>query len=272
MTVMVSSSTQCFFAWRIAKLTGHAWMGWAIAFSAFVQFIAGTATAIGTFIVQDFARFQELRVSVIIWLALSALTDVVITCILTWYLHTHRTGFSKTDDVITRLVRLTVQTGLITTVWATTDLIVYLCWSNNMHLLFQLPLCKLYTNSLMSTLNSRAGWGGSFSASTENPDPMSRSGGDPSTGQSGRKGTVVWRPDQAKSQQTTAIQIVTTATVHRDDGVELEEYSLDTKRVPPEDIETLGQAQSRVKLPGMLSGTAVSDEVSMDSRASFDAK
>ncbi|KDN35146.1 hypothetical protein RSAG8_11834, partial [Rhizoctonia solani AG-8 WAC10335] len=272
MTVMVSSSTQCFFAWRIAKLTGHAWMGWAIAFSAFVQFIAGTATAIGTFIVQDFARFQELRVSVIIWLALSALTDVVITCILTWYLHTHRTGFSKTDDVITRLVRLTVQTGLITTVWATTDLIVYLCWSNNMHLLFQLPLCKLYTNSLMSTLNSRAGWGGSFSASTENPDPMSRSGGDPSTGQPGRKGTVVWRPDQAKSQQTTAIQIVTTATVHRDDGVELEEYSLDTKRVPPEDIETLGQAQSRVKLPGMLSGTAVSDEVSMDSRASFDAK
>ncbi|CAE6489074.1 unnamed protein product, partial [Rhizoctonia solani] len=131
MTVMISSTTQCFFAWRVAKLTGHAWMGWGIAIAALVQFVAGLAATVGTFVVRDFARFQELRVPVIIWLLLSAATDIVITCILSWYLHTHRTGFSKTDDVITRLVRLTVQTGLITTVWATTDLLVYLCWSNN---------------------------------------------------------------------------------------------------------------------------------------------
>ncbi|CAE6422134.1 unnamed protein product [Rhizoctonia solani] len=271
MTVMISSATQSFFAWRIAKLTGHAWMGWAIAFSALVQFVAGVATGVGTFIVRDFARFQELRVQVIIWLTLSALTDVVITCILSWYLHTHRTGFSKTDDVITRLVRLTVQTGLITTVWATTDLIVYLCWSSNMHVFFQLPLCKLYTNSLMSTLNSRVGWGGSFSTSTEHADPMSRSG-DPGTGQPSRKGHVTWRPDQARSQQTTAIQIMTTETVHRDDGFELEDYGLDTKKVPPEDVEALGQAQSKVRLPAVVSGMVISDENSMCSRASLDAK
>ncbi|CAE6426753.1 unnamed protein product [Rhizoctonia solani] len=271
MTVMISSATQSFFAWRIAKLTGHAWMGWAIAFSALVQFFGGTATSIGTFIVRDFARFQELRVPVIIWLTLSALTDVVITGILSWYLHTHRTGFSKTDDVITRLVRLTVQTGLITTVWATTDLLVYLCWSSNMHVFFQLPLCKLYTNSLMSTLNARAGWGGSFGASTEDPDPMSRSG-DPSTGQPNRKGPLVWRADQAKSPQTTAIQIMTTATVHRDDGFELQDYGLDTKRAPPGDVEMLGQTHSKVRLPAVVSGMVVSDENSMCSRASLDAK
>ncbi|CAE7222444.1 unnamed protein product [Rhizoctonia solani] len=272
MTVMISSSTQTFFAWRIAKLTGYAWMGWAIAFSALIQFAAGVVTAVGTFIVKDFDRFLELRAPVTIWLLLSALTDVVITCILSWYLHTHRTGFSKTDDIITRLVRLTVQTGLLTTVWAAADLITYLCLSNNMHLFFQLALCKLYTNSLMSTLNSRAGWGGSFSTSTGNPDPTSRSGGDPGTGQPSRKGPTVWRPDQAKSQQTTAIQIMTTATVHRDDGFELEDYGLDTKRVPPEDVETLGQVQSKIRLPGAAPGIGISDENSMHSRASFDVK
>lgn len=63
----------------------------------------------------------------------------------------------------------------------------------------RLDVGKLYTNSLMSTLNSRAGWGGSFSTSTGNVDPMSRSGGDTGTGQPGRKGPVVWRPDQTKS-------------------------------------------------------------------------
>ncbi|KAH7335837.1 hypothetical protein B0J17DRAFT_668007 [Rhizoctonia solani] len=268
-TVMISSSTQGFFAWRIAKLTGHAWMGWAIALSAFIQFAAGLASTIGTFIVRDFVRFQELRAAVITWLGLSALTDIVITCILSWHLHTHRTGFPKTDDVITRLVRLTVQTGLITTVWATTDLVTYLCWSHNLHLFFQLPLCKLYTNSLMSTLNSRAGWGGSFASSAEKPEPMLGGAG---AEQSGRKTPMVWRPDQVKSVPTAAIQVLTTETVHRDDGLELKEYGLDTKRVPPEDIEAFGQAQSKVQLPVGLSGTAISDETSMHSRISFDAK
>ncbi|CAE6426889.1 unnamed protein product [Rhizoctonia solani] len=269
MTVMISSTTQCFFAWRVAKLTGHAWMGWAIAIAALVQFVAGLAATVGTFVVRDFARFQELRVPVIIWLVLSAITDIVITCILSWYLHTHRTGFSKTDDVITRLVRLTVQTGLITTVWATTDLLVYLCWSNNMHMFFQLPLCKLYTNSLMSTLNSRSGWGGSFGKSSGNADPMSGATG---SGLPGRKDPALWRPDQTKSQQATVIQVVTTETVHRDDGFELEEYGLDTKRVQPEDIEAFAQTQLKVQLPDEASDPAILDGNSLDSRGSFGTK
>ncbi|CAE6532937.1 unnamed protein product [Rhizoctonia solani] len=262
MTVMISSTTQCFFAWRVAKLTGHAWMGWGIAFLAFIQFVAGLATTIGTFIVRDFARFRELRAPVIIWLLLSAVTDITITCILSWYLHTHRTGYSKTDDIITRLVRITVQTGLITTVWATSDLLVYLCWPNNMHVFFQLPLCKLYTNSLMSTLNSRAGWGGSAG----NPDLMS---GGTITGQPSSKDSAVWRPGQTKSQQATIIQVLTT--VHRDDAFELEEYSVKTKRVSPNDVEALGQAQSKAQLPGEESDTTIPDGTSVDSR-SFHAK
>ncbi|CUA72555.1 hypothetical protein RSOLAG22IIIB_10110 [Rhizoctonia solani] len=269
MTVMISSATQCFFAWRVAKLTGHAWMGWGIAFSALVQFIAGLATAIGTFVVRDFARFQELRVPVTIWLVLSAVTDIVITCILSWYLHTNRTGFSKTDDIITRLVRLTVQTGLITTVWATTDLLVYLCWPNNMHMFFQLPLCKLYTNSLMSTLNARAGWGGSFGRSSVHANPMS---GGTGVGQPDRKDAAVWRPDHTKSQPTTVVQVMTTETVHRDDGFELEEYSFDMKRMPSGDIEALGETRSKVQLPDEVSDTAIPDGTSVDSRASFGTK
>lgn len=266
MTVMISSTTQSFFAWRVAKLTGQAWLGWLIGLSSFIQFLCGTGVTIGCFIVQEFARFQELKVPVIIWLGLSALTDIVITCILSWYLHTHRTGFSRTDDVITRLVRLTVQTGLITTVWATVDLFIYLGMDNNMHLLFQLPLCKLYTNTLMSTLNSRVGWGGSFS-SGNNADPSSG-------GATGRTGAAVWHPEQGKSRQQTTIQIVTTATVHRDDGVELEEYGMDdTKRISPDDIEALPHHESTtaVRLPG-VSVTAISDETSMHSKTSFDAK
>lgn len=37
-------------------------------------------------------------------------------------------------------------------------IIVRLTQNLNRHLLFNFPLCKLYTNSLMSSLNSRKGW------------------------------------------------------------------------------------------------------------------
>ncbi|KAG9100385.1 hypothetical protein FS749_015468 [Ceratobasidium sp. UAMH 11750] len=159
MTSMIVSTTQCFFAWRITKLTGHAWIGWSIAAGTFIQLLAGIGTSVGGWIVVDFARFKELNAPITIWLAMSSATDIAITCVLSWYLHSNRTGFPHTDDVITKLIRSTIQTGFLTSLWAVIDLVLFLALpNNNLHLLFNLPLSKLYTNSLMSTLNARGGW------------------------------------------------------------------------------------------------------------------
>ncbi|CAE6438515.1 unnamed protein product [Rhizoctonia solani] len=148
MTVTIAATAQGFFAWRINRLTGCKWLSWGIGLIIAVQFAAGAATTAGAF-----------KVQISLWLVTSAVADTAITIILSWYLHAHRTGFPKTDDIITRLIRVTVQTGLITTVWALADLIMYLIVPNPLHLLFNLPLPKLYSNSLLSTLNARGGWG-----------------------------------------------------------------------------------------------------------------
>ncbi|KAF8884572.1 hypothetical protein CPB84DRAFT_1659994, partial [Gymnopilus junonius] len=66
-----------------------------------------------------------------------------------------RTGFHQTDMLIDRIIRTTAQTGLITAVVATIDLFVYVFDPTGLHLIFNFPLCKLYSNSLMSTFNSR---------------------------------------------------------------------------------------------------------------------
>ncbi|KAH7337102.1 hypothetical protein B0J17DRAFT_666255 [Rhizoctonia solani] len=158
-TVTIAATAQGFFVWRINRLTGCKWISWGIGLVLAVQFVAGTATTIGAFKVVDFTRFGEMKVQISVWLVTSAIADTAITVVLSWYLHSHRTGFSKTDGIITRLVRITVQTGLITTVWALVDLIMYLFVPNPLHLLFNLPLPKLYSNSLLSTLNARGGWG-----------------------------------------------------------------------------------------------------------------
>jgi hypothetical protein len=159
----------------------------------------------------------------------------------------------------------------------------------------------------MSTLNSRAGWGPSFSSGDATEDPASRSG------QNGRSGVAVWRPGQSQPvsvlryahlemktnlglgiQMQTSVHIVTTATVSsliylifnvrdvtsciqvvRDDGFELDNYVPDVKRGEEEDIELHAHPRSgttTVQLPEGLDGTPAYDNNSTRSRLSLDKK
>ncbi|KAJ7505205.1 hypothetical protein B0H11DRAFT_408755 [Mycena galericulata] len=61
--------------------------------------------------------------------------------------------------LVDRIITMTVHTGVLTSVCAILDLILYLVDPTGLHLAFNFPLCKLYTNSLISSLNCRSGWG-----------------------------------------------------------------------------------------------------------------
>lgn len=158
MTGIISCSVQVFFAYRVKRLTGSRWA------TAFIGFFAGASCcgALGTAIAvnwwREFVHFQKFQVVVIIWLVCAAVADVLITATLVWYLRGKRTGFVATDDIIDRITRLTVQTGALTALFAVVDVILFIASPTTMHLLFNFPLAKLYTNSLMSNLNSRAAW------------------------------------------------------------------------------------------------------------------
>ncbi|KAB5592809.1 hypothetical protein CTheo_3729 [Ceratobasidium theobromae] len=239
MTVMISSTTQSFFAWRIIKLTGQKWLGCSLWVLAFTQLVAGAIGTVGGFVVKDFARFRELKVPVTVWLGTGTVTDVLITGVLIWYLHTHRTGYSKTDDVITKLIRLTMQTGLIVTIWAAINLFLYLFLpeGNNVYLFFQLPLCKLYTNTLMSTLNARVSLREELTSNSNirsNPN-------EPWTSSPGPSNFRVPTVNQASTKLTVP------------PNSELEEYGMgDTKWAAAKDIETLGSPHlgTAVRLSG----------------------
>ncbi|KAK7049318.1 hypothetical protein VNI00_005919 [Paramarasmius palmivorus] len=96
----------------------------------------------------------------------------------------HKSGFKASDDLVDRIIRMTIQTGVLTSLCALVDLVMFLTdvrdeeiFSNTnlitnvlaspsfyipqptgLHLIFNFPLAKLYTNTLMSSLNSRSGW------------------------------------------------------------------------------------------------------------------
>ncbi|KAH7915956.1 hypothetical protein BJ138DRAFT_1076449, partial [Hygrophoropsis aurantiaca] len=184
LTGVIASMVQLFFAWRVKLVTQNNWAVAVIAGIAIIEGLAGIGTAIACTIVTEYANFQKFEVIVILWLGCAALCDVIITCVLVWHLvrgpfltlgevlmypyqRTHKTGFSRTDDLVDKIIRMTVQTGMLTAVWATADLILFLGVKTGAHLAFNYPLCNLYSNCLMSTLNSRGKW--SFSA---DPDSM----------------------------------------------------------------------------------------------------
>ncbi|KAK7471924.1 hypothetical protein VKT23_000026 [Stygiomarasmius scandens] len=155
---MIGGMVQAFYAWRVKVLTGSWPLTLIILFCATASFLMGIATAIGCNIVKVFVEFQKFQVVVIIWLVCASVADIIITATLVFHLRRHRTGFRNTDSQVDRIIRLTIQTGLLTSVWAVIDMLVFLLNPTGLHLIFNCPLAKLYTNSLLSSLNSRGGW------------------------------------------------------------------------------------------------------------------
>ncbi|TFK80204.1 hypothetical protein K466DRAFT_605533 [Polyporus arcularius HHB13444] len=158
MTAFIAALVQFFFAWRVKVLTSNIFAVCVICFCSFAQLCGGLGTSIAVGRIPEFVHFQKFQVIVVIWLAFSAVADTLITTALVWHLRRNKTGMALTDTVINKIIRLTVQTGLITALCAIIDLVLFLVSPTGLHLIFNLPLSKLYTNSLMSSLNSRTGW------------------------------------------------------------------------------------------------------------------
>ncbi|THH15902.1 hypothetical protein EW146_g4647 [Bondarzewia mesenterica] len=166
LTGIIGMMVQLFFGWRIKILTNNMWTFISIATLAVLECLAAVTTSIIMLCVSDVLITNHIHSAVIVWLISTAVVDMLITVILVSFLRNHRTGSPPTDDVLNKIIRLTVQTGLITTICAITDLVLYMCFSAAYHVIFNYPLSKLYLISLLSSLNSRQGWA-SYSSSTK---------------------------------------------------------------------------------------------------------
>ncbi|CAA7265664.1 unnamed protein product [Cyclocybe aegerita] len=156
-TGVIATAVQLFFAWRIQVLTKSLIKALVIASLAITAGVCSIITGYEVGRRETFASFASYKHIVIIWL------------------RKHKTGFQRSDMMIDRIIRVAVQTGLLTMIVATADLIVYLADPTGTHLMLNYPLSKLYSNSLMSSLNSRRGWKYDESANTDT-DPVITTG------------------------------------------------------------------------------------------------
>ncbi|KAM5543728.1 hypothetical protein V8D89_002345 [Ganoderma adspersum] len=167
MTAIIAALVQTFFAWRVKVLTSNRVVVAIILLCALTQLVGGIGSTITLAIIPHFFNVKKFRILGIIWLVSAALADVLITTALVWHLRKHKTGIAVTDDIVNKIIRLTVQTGLITSLFAVISLVLYLAVPSGYDFIFNMPLAKLYTNSLMSTLNSRRMWKAAASGGSE---------------------------------------------------------------------------------------------------------
>jgi len=132
------------------------WLFCTIVLLSLPQLVGGLAYAIEAGRVKQFHRFGEFKGLVIFWLLMSSICEITITLSITWTLRKHRQKkLVATEDIVKRIMRLTLQNGLVTTLWTITDLFTVILIDNGAHFMFCYPLAKLYINSFISTLNSR---------------------------------------------------------------------------------------------------------------------
>ncbi|EKM49132.1 uncharacterized protein PHACADRAFT_167306 [Phanerochaete carnosa HHB-10118-sp] len=152
---LIAMMVQLFYAWRILALTKNRWIVALVVVSSTVSGLSAIGTAIGIGIRPEFSGFKSLDVIGLPWLISCTVCDVTIAVALSVYLNSRKTGFEITDNIINKIIRSTVQSGLLTASFTIAHIVAYLTSSTGIHMIFNYGVVKLYTNSVMSSLNSR---------------------------------------------------------------------------------------------------------------------
>ncbi|KIY68246.1 hypothetical protein CYLTODRAFT_453685 [Cylindrobasidium torrendii FP15055 ss-10] len=154
-TGIVAGAVQLFFSWRVRTLTRNTALGIIMALISMASTVAAFAVS---YVMPEAVPTTRFKYIICVWLGAACIADVMITTSLVLYLKKHKTGIEGSDALVDRVIRMSIQTGMITSICAIINLSLYLALPTGQHFIFNLALAKLYTNMLLSSLNSRAIW------------------------------------------------------------------------------------------------------------------
>ncbi|KAJ7303535.1 hypothetical protein DFH08DRAFT_903969 [Mycena albidolilacea] len=150
--------TQVFLIHRVFKLTKKKWLVVFLATSSIGGYVCAWIAAVGGITKEEASSVRKLRQILLSigWLALFCIVDLLITAILIFVLVHSKTGFRRTDTIINRIIRGAIQTGLFVSMFALGDLFCFIFAPHTgFYMMFAYPLGRIYTNTLLDTLNAR---------------------------------------------------------------------------------------------------------------------
>ncbi|KAJ7456857.1 hypothetical protein B0H11DRAFT_2199945 [Mycena galericulata] len=207
--------TQAFLSHRVFKLTKSKPLTAALAVLIIAAFVFGFTSGIRGYFVNGSTDVKPILSLVICkdpsFFAFFLVNDWMLTrlaeyCVLIFVLSRSKTGFRRTDKIINSLIRGAIQSGLLVTMFTLGDLLCFtLSSKTNLYTMFVYPLGRVYTNTVLYTLNARMSFfqmdqnndtGGmvtglsySIQLQTEFPGPSERSPMATGTGQ-----LQIWTP------------------------------------------------------------------------------
>jgi len=159
---VISTIVQFFFAYRVWMLSdkGYRWLCLIIIICTCSIVDAGAAFAGGihAHITKSFATGDMLEALALTWVIGTAVSDSLITIAMLYHLARHRrTGsWPFSCHALSKVVRLTIETDLLTTAGAIVSLLMIVIFPNkNWYACPTAILGKLYSNTLLVSFNNR---------------------------------------------------------------------------------------------------------------------
>ncbi|KAK0459351.1 uncharacterized protein EV420DRAFT_1642316 [Desarmillaria tabescens] len=158
MGAVVASIVQCFYAYRIFILSKSQIVTILVTCLSLTSAVAAIITGTYCFEAGDVTKLNNRRTSIAvgIFYGASALCDILIAICMTYYLMRCDTGFRRTRMLLTKLIRLIIETGTVTAGVAVLDLILFFSFPHEtFYGTTALVMPKLYANTFYMVLNSR---------------------------------------------------------------------------------------------------------------------
>jgi len=155
---IVSLTVQLFFVYRIWILSGRSsrFLCLVICLCSTVDAVAALCGGIYTHVHEKFASGRALKILALTWLTGNTLSDILITGSMLFHLRRRRKDGYFGDHALSRIVRLTVETNVLTTTVGIVSLLMVAIFPDKTW--FTCPtaiLGKLYSNTLLVSLNNR---------------------------------------------------------------------------------------------------------------------
>lgn len=157
MAGVVAFVVQTYFCVRIQRITGWIAAGvcWILALARLILdcFLTQEVAGAGVFVILQAKRAKTLGLGTLI---VGAVSDVLIAGFMCMGLLRARSGFARTDKLLDKLVAYTIGSGLLTSIVALCEAVTFGVLSNFVFLAFYCILPKLFSNSLLASLNERS--------------------------------------------------------------------------------------------------------------------
>ncbi|KAI0732347.1 hypothetical protein C8Q72DRAFT_901760 [Fomitopsis betulina] len=154
-SAILSSITQCFYAWRIKVLSNSRIVALSIVVLSILQCAGGISEGVACFRYKSTSAALPLETkSVAIWIGGSVACDITITIFMVYFVP--NAAKDRSMPMVNRLIQVIVETGMATSTLAIIQISMYLGSKNTNY--FITPACvlpKAYSNSFMVLLNNR---------------------------------------------------------------------------------------------------------------------